>query len=260
MSGKKIVNFDCETAEPNSGSGQDQIFAEPREVVADFAFDRNTASVFDDMVGRSVPFYGEIQRMISELAADFSVPGTRLLDLGCATGTTMLAMDKTVRDDVILVGVDNSADMLEQAERKFTDQGMKHPYHLIEGDLETFGDFDNTSVALFILTLQFIRPLQRQRLMGEIYDGLNTDGALILVEKLSFDATLINRLFIKYYYEMKKRKGYSEVEIAQKREALENVLIPYRLEENVEMLRSVGFRHVEQFFQWYNFSGMIALK
>jgi tRNA (cmo5U34)-methyltransferase len=97
-------------------------------------------------------------------------------------------------------------------------------------------------------------------MVADIVRGMNDRGCLVLIEKLTSADTLFNRLFIKYYYDMKRRNGYSEVEIAQKREALENVLIPYRLEENVEMLRGAGFRSVEVFFRWYNFCGIVAVK
>jgi len=110
------------------------------------------------------------------------------------------------------------------------------------------------------LTLQFVRPLQRERLIGAIFEGLNPQGCLILVEKVLAEETLTNRLFIKHYYELKRRNGYSEIEIAQKREALENVLIPYRLRENEELLRGAAFRQVDIFFKWYNFCGLLATK
>lgn len=118
----------------------------------------------------------------------------------------------------------------------------------------------NASGVLLVLTLQFVRPLYRDKLVRRIADAIPENGALILVEKLTSSHTLLNRLFIKYYYDYKKRNGYSEVEIAQKREALENVLIPYRPEENTAMLMEAGFRHCEEFFRWYNFCGIVAVK
>jgi len=110
------------------------------------------------------------------------------------------------------------------------------------------------------LTLQFVRPLHRERLVKQIFDGMLARGAFILIEKLTVSDGDLNRLFINYYYDMKRRNGYSELEISQKREALENVLIPYRLEENVELLKGAGFRSVEMFFRWYNFCGLVAVK
>jgi len=256
MSKDRLVTLDGGAA----GKPRDQIFADEQPLVKDFRFDSKTAQVFDDMVGRSVPFYAEIQRMIGEIAADFATPGSTIYDLGCATATTIFALDDKVDPEVAVVGIDNSAEMLAEAGHKLEAAGVSRPYKLIEADIEAHGAYDNASVVLMVLTLQFIRPLQRQRVLDKVFAGLKTDGCLILVEKLNFSATLLNRLFIKYYYDMKRRNGYSDVEISQKREALENVLVPYRPEENRAMLREVGFRHVEEFFRWYNFCGIIAVK
>jgi tRNA (cmo5U34)-methyltransferase len=119
---------------------------------------------------------------------------------------------------------------------------------------------ENASVVVLNLTLQFIRPLYRDSLMRQIAAGLNDNGVLILVEKVLAADSTVNRQFIKFYYDMKRRNGYDEMEIAQKREALENVLIPYRVEENVELLKRCGLRDVETFFRWYNFCGFVAVK
>jgi tRNA (cmo5U34)-methyltransferase len=237
----------------------DRIFDEPQETT-DFTFDSRTAGVFDDMVGRSVPFYHEIQRMTTELAADFAAPGTNLYDLGCATGTTLIACEPVVDPSVRFVGVDNSPQMLEKARQKLEALPSGRERALVLGDLHEDLRIENASVVILTLTLQFVRPLHRERVVRTIAEGLNPQGALILVEKLTENDTLFNRLFIKYYYDMKRRHGYSEMEISQKREALENVLIPYHLEENEALLRHCGFSKVQTWFRWYNFCGMIAVK
>jgi len=238
---------------------RDQVFAEQKPQT-DFKFNAQTAKVFDDMVSRSVPFYDEMQRMTTEIAADFAVPGTNLYDLGCATGTTLLELDRAVDPGVRFVGIDNSDDMLDKARAKLQQAGVSRAYDLKNADLHKGQIVENASVVLLLLTLQFVRPLYRDRMVADIVRGMNDRGCLILIEKLTSADTLFNRLFIKYYYDMKRRHGYSEVEIAQKREALENVLIPYRLEENVEMLKGAGFKSVEVFFRWYNFCGIVAVK
>jgi tRNA (cmo5U34)-methyltransferase len=115
-------------------------------------------------------------------------------------------------------------------------------------------------VVILCLTLQFVRPLYRERLIKRIFDGLVKGGVLIVSEKILAEDSLFNRNFIKYYYDYKRRNHYSEMEISQKREALENVLIPYKLSENIKMFREAGFSHIETFFKWYNFSGFIAIK
>jgi tRNA (cmo5U34)-methyltransferase len=241
---------------------KDQVFATQRQRVDDFTFNNEVAAVFDDMVDRSVPFYQEIQRMVAELATDFAQPGTNLYDLGCATCTSFLRIDQVMPADagVRFVGIDDSSEMLDKARTKLNAVKFKRPFHLEVADLNSGVDISNASVVMMVLTLQFIRPLYRERLLKSIWNGLADNGCLIVVEKVLGENSTFNRLFIKHYYEMKMRNGYSELEIAQKREALENVLVPYRLEENKELFRGAGFRHVDTFFKWYNFCGMIALK
>jgi tRNA (cmo5U34)-methyltransferase len=102
--------------------------------------------------------------------------------------------------------------------------------------------------------------MHRERLMRQVYNALNPGGCVILVEKVLGESSHLNRLFIQHYYEMKRTKGYSEMEISQKREALENVLIPYRLTENLDLLAEIGFSEEDTFFKWYNFCGIIAVK
>jgi tRNA (cmo5U34)-methyltransferase len=212
------------------------------------------------MLDRSVPFYAEVQRMIGEMARDFARPGTQVYDLGCSTGTTLVLLDKQLPPDVKFVGLDNSADMLKRCRAKLDEHGVKRPVDLLFADLNQGFKFENASLALMVLTLQFVRPLYRDFLLKSIYDGLLENGCLILVEKVLGEESLFNRLFIQYYYDLKKRHGYSELEIAQKREALENVLIPYKLLENRALLTRTGFRHVDVFFKWYNFAGLVAVK
>lgn len=239
---------------------RDQLFEQSDSAIGDFRFDGTTASVFDDMVNRSVPFYTEMQRMTGEIAADFATPGSNLFDLGCATGTTLLKLDSVLDPEVRFVGVDSSPEMLEKARQKFSARKSTRRCEFITADLHREGIIENASVVVMILTLQFIRPLYRTRVIHSLIEGMNQQSCLIIFEKITVDDSLFNRLFIRYYYTMKKRQGYSDVEIARKREALENVLIPYRPEENRELLSSAGFTHIEEFFRWYNFSGILAVK
>ncbi|HUU42358.1 MAG TPA: carboxy-S-adenosyl-L-methionine synthase CmoA [Planctomycetota bacterium] len=238
----------------------DKLFATEREMATDFAFDANTAAVFDDMLARSVPFYGEIQRMTVELGADFVEEGTSVYDLGCSTGSTMLDLGKVLsgKENIHFVGVDYSKPMLAKARAKLTAAGFEHEVEFRHGDLNDELSVTNASLVLMVLTLQFVRPLARDRLLSTLCSGLAPNGCLILVEKVLGEHSLYNRLFIKHYYELKRRQGYSDLEIAQKREALENVLVPYRLKENENLLLRNGFTQVDVFFKWYNFCGIIA--
>ena len=239
---------------------KDKIFDDSRQKVPDFEFNRAVVSVFDDMVVRSVPFYLEIQRMITELAADFALEGTPIYDLGCSTGTTMMNLDKVIDPKIRFVGIDNSDEMLKSCKKNLKSAGITRDIDLVKADINNGVLLENPSVVILCLTLQFVRPLYREKLLKSIYDQLHENGALIMIEKVLGEATLFNRMFIKYYYDFKQANNYSQTEIAKKREALENVLIPYKLKENEDMLKDCGFKHIEVFFKWYNFSGFVAMK
>jgi tRNA (cmo5U34)-methyltransferase len=238
----------------------DRVFDSPIEHVGDFVFDEAVAEVFDDMVSRSVPQYREIQRMLVELAGSFATEGSGIYDLGCSTGTTLALLHKSLPVKARLCGVDASAAMLDQCREKLATLDGAADIRLRRADLDKGIELENASVVSLVLTLMFVRPLNREKLIADIYSGLNENGCLLLVEKVLGERSLLNRLFIEHYYAYKRRVGYSELEIAQKREALENILIPYRLGENIDMLTRAGFRDVDVFFKWYNFAGIVAVK
>jgi tRNA (cmo5U34)-methyltransferase len=238
---------------------KDEVFKEQARPF-DFKFNNKVAGVFDDMVNRSVPFYEEIQRMVSELAADHAIPDSRIYDLGCSTGNTLIYMNETVDKNIPFTGIDDSKAMLDKCREKLDTVGTQREVDLVIADLNSKIYIEDASVVVLCLTLQFVRPMNRERLIKQIFDGLDKNGALIIVEKILAEDGRFNRDFINYYYDMKRRNHYSDIEISQKREALENVLIPYKLSENITLLRDSGFEHCEVFFKWYNFTGIIAKK
>ncbi len=241
--------------------GVDNVFGRDDMKVSDFVFDQNVANVFDDMVSRSVPFYNELQKMFVSLAKTFVQPETSVYDLGCSTGVTLSNIAEGVDDpSVTYVGVDNSDAMLEKARCRLAEKGLAERSELRNGDLNKPINIANASLVLMNWTLQFVRPLNRGQLMEEIFNGLTHGGALIMAEKVLAKDSLINRLYIDYYYRYKNRQGYSDTEISKKREALENVLVPYRVDENVELLRDSGFQIVDVFFRWFNWAGFVAIK
>lgn len=242
---------------------KDDIFLGSASRGSDFKFDSHVASVFDDMISRSVPFYTEQQDMIREIVKKFWIPGTDIYDLGFSTGTTIvnLCLDETC--SARFIGYDNSISMIDTARKKIKNAGFENRIDLRFGDLN--GDLsklpiENASVVIMCWTLQFIRPLKRDDLIQWIYRGLVKDGVLIVTEKILTNSTDMNRFFIDFYYDFKRANAYSDEEIVRKREALENVLIPYRIDENMEMFQRNGFRIVETFFQWFNFAGFLCVK
>lgn len=238
---------------------RDRLFQQTAARASDFEFTKEVAEIFDDMLLRSVPFYLEQQLLIVELAQIFYQPKTVAYDLGCSTGTTLLHLSRKLKH-ARLVGYDNSAPMVEKAQARIKAQGLSTHIDIRQGDLQRDLLLSQASVVTLCWTLQFIRPQLRAALLSHIYTSLESGGALIVTEKVLTASTQLNRLFIDRYYEFKKRNGYSNQEIMRKREALENVLIPLCVDENVQLFHQAGFDIVEPFFQWYNFVGFLCIK
>lgn len=242
---------------------EDRIFQQANRV-GDFTFDERVASVFDNMVARSVPFYSEIQRLQSDLVMEFLPEQDGVVcDLGCSTGTTIEHIvnhpqcPKTAR----FIGFDNSEPMLDKARAKLAPHLTEERVSLLIADLSALPPLPACNVAILNWTLQFVRPIDREHLLRNIYTALKPGGVLLLSEKvLSNDADL-NRLYISHYLEFKKsQSGYTDAENQRKREALENVLIPYRLDENYLLLERAGFKRIDTYFRWLNFACLIAIK
>ena len=238
----------------------DEVFKEKQNNLSDFEFNKKVAGVFDDMVSRSVPFYEEMQRMTSKLAAQYATENSYIYDLGCSTGTTMLLMDKTVKENISFVGIDDSEEMIIKCQQKLDNFNLNRKIELSVADLTENVPIKNASVVTMVLVLQFIRPIHRKEIIKKIYEGINPGGVFIIIEKILCEEKSFNRDFIDFYYNFKRRNNYDELEISQKREALENVLIPYKTSENITLLKEAGFSEVEVFFKWYNFTGIIAKK
>src|SRR5574344_1800502 len=222
-----------------------------------FEFDEEVASVFNDMLDRSVPFYKEMQRLSIVFANNFLENGSRVYDLGCSTATTLIELSKNCNKDLKLIGIDNSKAMLERANNKSKAFGVDIKF--ICNDIFDV-DLKDAKVIFSNYTLQFIRPLQREKLVKKIYDGLTEGGVFIFSEKLVSQNSILNKQLIDEYYSFKKEHGYSAFEIYQKRAALENVLIPYTEDENNKMIKDAGFSHCEMIFKWVNFATFIAIK
>ena len=242
---------------------KDKVFEGTAARGSDFQFNEEVARVFDDMLARSIPLYHEQQSLLEELARRFFQPATQVVDLGCSTGTTLIRLHHALPDGTALRGYDNAEPMLARARQNAREANCADVIEFLPGDLN--GDLQEldlagSSVVCICWTLQFVRPLNRDRLVRKIYDSLSDGGVLIVTDKVLTNDSDMNRFFIDFYYDFKRRNGYSEQEILRKRESLENVLIPYRVDENAELFRRNGFATVETFFQWYNFAGFLCVK
>ncbi|PHO08730.1 carboxy-S-adenosyl-L-methionine synthase CmoA [Malaciobacter canalis] len=233
----------------------DKIFE--KSIKKQFEFDEDVASVFDDMLNRSIPFYKQMQELTINFALNYLKEADTVYDLGCSTASTLIELGKQSNVDLNLVGIDNSSAMLSRASKKCKAFGIDIKLKN-EDLLDT--SYDNAKLVISNYTLQFIRPLQREKLIKKIYDSLKDDGIFIFSEKVISSNKVLNKQCIDTYYDFKKKQGYSEFEISQKREALENVLIPYTDDENKKMILDAGFSHCEVLFKWVNFATFIAIK
>lgn len=232
----------------------------------DFSFNEKVADVFDDMVSRSVPFYDEVQRMQSNLVLEFlprSPEPARICDLGCSTGTTisLILGNPKCPDNTLFTGYDNSWPMIKKAKEKLGRDAENGRVSFIGTEFSEITRFPTASVFLMNWTLQFVRPIDRLPLVEKIYRALKPGGALFLSEKILSSSSHLNRMYIQHYLDYKKISGrYSDEENQRKREALENVLIPYRNEENLTLLKQAGFKLVDTCFRWLNFTCLVAIK
>ncbi len=254
---------------------KDTLFSQPLDKLVDFNFDEKVANVFPDMINRSVPGYASIVAMTGILSAEFYQPDTLCYDLGCSLGASTLSMVKAIsaalsqkdelneglkiRAALSVIAVDNSQAMLKKAQALMSTDVDLSCVEFIHEDINQVA-INNASVVVMNFTLQFIVPEQRTTLLAKIYQGMKPGGILILSEKLNYTNASQQQLLIDMHHFFKKANGYSQLEISQKRQTLENVLLPESLEQHKKRLQEVGFSQTEQWFQCFNFSSLIAIK
>jgi len=240
-------------------SHRDDIYAQQQDV-ARFSFDERVVRVFPDMIQRSVPGYATTIDMIGVLAARYAQAGTCLYDLGCSLGAATVAMAALVpADQGRLVGVDNSPAMIERCGALLREQGLSERVDLRLGDVATL-PFEATSVAVLNFTLQFIPLVQRDALIRRLAAATVDGGILVLSEKIRFEDARQNDLQRDWHHAFKRNNGYSDLEIAQKRNAIEDVLIPETLAAHEQRLRSAGYRDIQLWFRCFNFVSLVAIR
>ncbi|SMF63885.1 tRNA (cmo5U34)-methyltransferase [Alteromonadaceae bacterium Bs31] len=239
---------------------RDDIYAYNEKGFGHFVFDQRVVEVFPDMIKRSVPGYSTIIHMVGQIAERYAQAGSNCYDLGCSLGASTLAMRHRIQAaNVRIVSVDNSADMIERCKLVIDADSHDVPVELRCEDLLQ-SELNNASVVVMNFTLQFIAPGKRDQLISKIYKGMRPGGVLVLSEKLKFNDDHHDQLMNELHHYFKKTNGYSDLEIAKKRSALENVLIPESLEKHKQRLAACGFKGTELWFQCFNFSSLLAFK
>lgn len=238
-------------------SVKDQVFAKPLSQVKAFEFNEDVARVFRDMISRSVPGYELLLHLIGLYADVFAQQASNIYDLGCSLGeVTQLVAQATSGLDCSIIAVDNSAAMIKKCRRRYADTVS------IDWQCKDIQEVEihNASLVILNLTLQFIEQDKRQAMINKIYQGLNPGGVLVLSEKVTFDENLENERMVQLYQAFKKTQGYSDLEISQKRTALENVLVSDRDTVHRQRLDEAGFSEIYQYFRAFNFVSYLAIK
>ncbi|WP_429945781.1 carboxy-S-adenosyl-L-methionine synthase CmoA [Bibersteinia trehalosi] len=239
---------------------KDTIFAAPIEKLGDFTFDESVAEVFPDMIQRSVPGYSNIITAIGMLAERFVTDNSQVYDLGCSRGAGILSVRRNVKtQNVRIIGIDNSEPMVERCRSHINAYQSSIPVDIHLGDIRNV-EIENASMVILNFTLQFLPPHDRLALLKKIYQGLKPNGVLVLSEKFTFENQAMNELLIDLHHTFKRANGYSELEVSQKRTALENVMRTDSIDTHKQRLQQAGFSQVELWFQCFNFGSMIAIK
>ncbi|MCX7546282.1 carboxy-S-adenosyl-L-methionine synthase CmoA [Marinicella gelatinilytica] len=236
-------------------SNRDQLFSEAYEEVSAFAFDEQVASVFPDMIKRSVPGYDTILKGIAMYAMRFVRPNTRVYDLGSSLGAVSLTVDQAIGNQKVNIhAIDNSDAMVCHFKQLLEKQITQNSIHTQLEDLRQ-ATIQQASMVVSNFTLQFLPPGSRRAVCERIYQGLNDQGIFILSEKVKSSQQMID-----FYHGYKKINGYSDIEIAQKRQALEDTLKPDTLSNWELRLTEVGFHSIEVWFRAFNFVSLVAFK
>lgn len=239
---------------------KDALFSAPIEKLGDFTFDESVAEVFPDMIQRSVPGYSNIITAIGMLASRCVTDQSNVYDLGCSRGAGILSIRRNVeKSGVRIIGVDNSEPMVERCRRHLEAYHSDIPVEILCDDIRHV-EIKNASMVVLNFTLQFLPREDRLALLRKIYHGLNPNGVLVLSEKFTFEDNTINELLIDLHHTFKRANGYSELEVSQKRTALENVMRTDSIDTHKARLKEAGFSQVDLWFQCFNFGSMITIK
>lgn len=241
-------------------SQQDTIYAKPANQVADFVFDQKVAGVFNDMIRRSVPGYGQIINTIGDFANEFVTPNSNVYDLGCSLGTATLSIRRQIEQrSCKIIAIDNSEAMVQRCAENLSAYVSDTQVELVCGDIRDL-KIVNASMVVLNFTLQFLPISDRDALINKIYQGLLPNGILVISEKLRFEDQTIQTLLDSHHLDFKRANGYSELEISQKRSAIENVMRPDTLHDHQTRAKQCGFKHFNTWFQCFNFASMVAIK
>jgi tRNA (cmo5U34)-methyltransferase len=239
---------------------QDTLFSRNRSKTSEFRFDQQVVAVFPDMISRSVPGYEWVVPMIAMLARRYAQQDSNIYDLGCSLGAVSLAISGAVRNENNkIIAVDNSDAMVESCRAAVDRANSGIPVEVRQEDIMQTR-IENASVVVLNYTLQFLDRAQRQALITRIAKGMKPGGALIISEKICFEDAAEQHDQTEWHHDFKRAQGYSELEISQKRDALEDVLMPDTEAAHFERFVKAGLSRPRRWFQGFSFASYIAFR
>ena len=149
--------------------------------------------------------------------------------------------------------------MLDECRQQLQALNFDSHVELVESDLANCS-FADASLVLMNYTLQFVEVEKRLDVLKKICRSIRPGGALLVSEKFRHADPRLDQSLTELYLDYKRRNGYSELEIARKRDALENVLVPLTVEENQRLLGDAGFESNELILKWFNFGTFLAIR
>ncbi|MFP5282794.1 MAG: class I SAM-dependent methyltransferase [Actinomycetes bacterium] len=151
------------------------------------AFDE-AAPAYDRMVGLNPGYHRHLRSAAQALVSKLPGPTARLVDLGCGSGASiaaLLAALAATGRSVDILGVDASAGMLAQAERKDWPAGVRffprraQDLAILRDDLGLAGAVDGVLAAYLFRNVD---ALERDEVLKEVGDLLRPGGVLVVQE------------------------------------------------------------------------------
>lgn len=225
---------------------------------ASWSFKGKVFKNFDKHINKSVPLYNECRELYLYLTDYFLLDKSRIIDLGCSTGTFLKEVHRRHRNNnkkLSFEGYDTVKEMINFSKIK----NKKNKVKFFIKDINNV-NFLNSCIVSSFYTIQFIPTSKRQNLINKIFEGLNWGGAFFMIEKVRGPDARFQDYITQFYNDYKTSKGFSDDEILSKSRSLKSVLEPFSHKGNMDMLKRAGFKDIMTVFKYGCFEGYLAIK
>ena len=158
-----------------SKSSADQVIAS-----GPWEFNAEVTQVFDDMISRSIPGYGELRKLINQISSNSIKADSVVSDLGCSTGLAIENLRHKLPLSTEFYGFDIAEEMVAASKSKFAEFSNVKIKKL---DLEEPFELPMSDLILSIFTIQFLKLNCKKSVMENIFKSLKPGGDFILAEK-----------------------------------------------------------------------------